>query len=343
MITKKELKSIGAKIGTILRRISETELYGNMHIIDSPPRRECQYWKYSISVILENQDAILYPVGYMIGEGDYANRDLDINQFFFNNDNLLEEFDILNLNGKLNDIIPLLGRIEELTKLQFGVTIVLDSYLRSKNTWKRSLCEEHILIIHLDEDDILKLGPIQCMQNERNVIRINENNKITSYRIPFDKTNMFDSYAEDEENSCKRLFDYDVALSFAGEDRDYVEKVAEELVSQGIRVFYDKYNQYVLWGKDLYTHLDHIYNKKAKYCILFLSMYYANKIWTNHERKSAQARALEEKGEYLLPVRFDKTEIPGIRPTLGYINANDYSPKELAQIFKDKLDEAQSS
>ena len=42
---------------------------------------------------------------------------------------------------------------------------------------------------------------------------------------------------------------YDVALSFAGEDRHYVERVAKELQRRGIRVFYDKYEQTELWGK----------------------------------------------------------------------------------------------
>ena len=42
---------------------------------------------------------------------------------------------------------------------------------------------------------------------------------------------------------------YDVCLSFAGEDRDYVNKVAEELRSAGVRVFYDLYEQVDLWGK----------------------------------------------------------------------------------------------
>jgi hypothetical protein len=39
------------------------------------------------------------------------------------------------------------------------------------------------------------------------------------------------------------MFDYDVALSFAGEDREYVNQVAGVLNELGIRVFYDKYEQ----------------------------------------------------------------------------------------------------
>jgi hypothetical protein len=34
---------------------------------------------------------------------------------------------------------------------------------------------------------------------------------------------------------------YHVALSFAGEDRGYVERVADQLVSDGVSVFYDKF------------------------------------------------------------------------------------------------------
>ena len=44
---------------------------------------------------------------------------------------------------------------------------------------------------------------------------------------------------------------YDVVLSFAGEDREYVEECADILTALGIKVFYDSYEQDVLWGKDI--------------------------------------------------------------------------------------------
>jgi hypothetical protein len=115
-------------------------------------------------------------------------------------------------------------------------------------------------------------------------------------------------------------FQFDVALSFAGEDREYVNTIADQLRKHGIKVFYDRYEQATLWGKDLYEHLDHVYQRAARYCVLFASEHYARKVWTNHERKSAQSRALHENEEYILPVRFDDTEIPGLRPTVGYID-----------------------
>jgi hypothetical protein len=111
-------------------------------------------------------------------------------------------------------------------------------------------------------------------------------------------------------------FAYDVALSFAGEQRTYVEKVAAALRRRGVRPFYDDYDKASLWGKDLYEHLDWVYQKGARYCVLCASEAYAAKVWTTHERRSAQARALQASEEYVLPVRFDDTEIPGLRPTV---------------------------
>ena len=132
-------------------------------------------------------------------------------------------------------------------------------------------------------------------------------------------------------------FEYDVALSFAGEDRAYVEKVADYLKENSVKVFYDDFEKIDLWGKNLYEYLDSIYREKSRYCVMFFSSSYAKKIWTNHERKSAQARAIKEKGEYILPARFDKTEIPGIIPTVSYIDLSSLEPEELGKLIMKKL------
>lgn len=130
---------------------------------------------------------------------------------------------------------------------------------------------------------------------------------------------------------------YDIALSFAGEDRKYVEEVANELQRMGVGVFYDKFETATLWGKDLYSHLQKVYQQEAKYTVIFISEHYAEKLWTNHERKMAQARAFEESEEYILPARFDDTEIEGITKTTGYIDLRQYSSKEFCNIICKKL------
>ncbi len=130
---------------------------------------------------------------------------------------------------------------------------------------------------------------------------------------------------------------YEIVLSFAGEDRAYVKQVADFLIDNDVVVFYDGYEEATLWGKDLAEHLDAVYRSSARYCVMFISQHYARKIWTNHERKSALARALEERHEYILPARFDDTELPGIRPTLGYVDLAHKIPSQLGTLILQKL------
>lgn len=131
--------------------------------------------------------------------------------------------------------------------------------------------------------------------------------------------------------------EFDVALSFAGEDRKYIERVANFLRKMGIKVFYDKYEEATLWGKDLYEHLIDIYKNKSRYTVIFASKHYSEKLWTTHERRAAQARALESHREYILPVRIDDTEIPGILSSTGYIRSKNFSPRKLAELIKIKV------
>ncbi|WP_373523115.1 TIR domain-containing protein [Aquiflexum sp.] len=134
-----------------------------------------------------------------------------------------------------------------------------------------------------------------------------------------------------------RQIEFDIALSFAGEDRNYVDEVANILKLKGISVFYDKFEEANLWGKNLYEYLSDIYRNKALYTIMFISESYNNKMWTNHERQSMQSRAFQENQEYILPARFDKTEIPGLLSTIGYISLNDKSANDFCEVIFKKL------
>jgi hypothetical protein len=136
---------------------------------------------------------------------------------------------------------------------------------------------------------------------------------------------------------------YDLALSFAGEDRHFIEKVADILKDSGISVFYDKFEEANLFGKNLITHLRKVYFEEAKYTVIFCSKNYLNKIWTVHERKSAQDRALiEGDGEYILPVQLDDTpitDIPGIPLSIGYIDLRNADSIYLCKILCEKLNQ----
>lgn len=130
---------------------------------------------------------------------------------------------------------------------------------------------------------------------------------------------------------------YDIALSFAGEDRDYVEKIANRLKNRGIKVFYDKFEVENLFGKDLYQYLSYIYRDAARYCMIFISKYYKEKAWTGHELKNAQNRAFKENKEYILPIFLEDVQIEGLLDTLGHLKASEYSISEIVDITIKKL------
>ena len=135
---------------------------------------------------------------------------------------------------------------------------------------------------------------------------------------------------------------YDVALSFAGEDRHYAEQLANRLQTEGYSVFYDKNELANLVGKNLYDRLSSIYKDEAWYCVMFLSEHYGQERWTRHERESAQAREFEEDREYIIPIRLDDTEIPGILPTDGYLDLRSMGIEAICQVLVEKLSDITS-
>ncbi len=132
-------------------------------------------------------------------------------------------------------------------------------------------------------------------------------------------------------------FKYDVTFSFAGEDRNFVEQVASFLKKNDIKVFYDRFEETALWGKDLGVHFEYIYRKSAKYCVVFISKHYKEKLWTRYEVKNALSRAIENDEGYILPARFDDTEIDGIRPTIGYLDLRKLNPQEFGKLIVAKI------
>lgn len=136
--------------------------------------------------------------------------------------------------------------------------------------------------------------------------------------------------------------EYDVALSFAGEDRAYVEQVAEELRNLGITVFYDRFEEVELWGTDLAEHLGQVYGRDSRFVVMFLSKAYAAKAWPKHEKQFAIGRQLATGEQRILPVRFDDTEIPGLPPTIGYLDLRVLTPGKLAELIRQKIDRTEA-
>jgi len=91
-------------------------------------------------------------------------------------------------------------------------------------------------------------------------------------------------------------------------------------------------------GRNLQEYLTGIYLKQARFCIMFISQAYAEKMWTRHERRTAMARAMEQKRAYILPIRLDDTELEGLLPSVAYITFSDHTEDEIVEMILAKLD-----
>ena len=130
---------------------------------------------------------------------------------------------------------------------------------------------------------------------------------------------------------------WDVALSFAGAQRGYVEQVAGALKAWGLRCFYDADEQIELWGKYLAEELPDIYGEQAAAVVVFISAEYAARDWTRLERRAALARAVRERREYVLPARFDDTPLPGLLSDMVAVDLRTRTPQQFAAMLADKL------
>ena len=130
---------------------------------------------------------------------------------------------------------------------------------------------------------------------------------------------------------------YDVAFTFAGEDRDVVEKI-KEIVSNEFSVFYDNDNQAELVGKDLYRYLRDLYAHNAKYVACFLSEHYYKKTWTGLEFSAIRERLMNTffDSDFLIPILLDDTPlIRDIPSFIGFYKHTDIA--KTADLIKSKI------
>lgn len=135
-------------------------------------------------------------------------------------------------------------------------------------------------------------------------------------------------------------YPWDVAVSFAGEDRNVVEEFKDTLNNSGYTVFYDFDVQHQLWGTDLRIKLADVYANDAQYMVIFLSKHYPEKDWTNFEFEIGKEAKAKRTGTYLLPVKLDDVIIVGLSSNVGYMDLKKCSPKDLANFLIDKIEQS---
>jgi hypothetical protein len=130
-----------------------------------------------------------------------------------------------------------------------------------------------------------------------------------------------------------------VALSFPGEHRDYVERVAVALGEklQRDQVFYDRWFEAELARPNLDTYLTAIYHSQSELLVVFLCEAYDRKEWCGLEWRAVRDLIKRRVDSKIMLVRLDDSEIPGTLSIDGYISAVNRPPQELASLILSRV------
>ncbi len=130
---------------------------------------------------------------------------------------------------------------------------------------------------------------------------------------------------------------FDVAISFAGTERQYARAIAAIATENGLKVFLDEMYQAHLWGENLVEELSDIYSKKAQYCVVIVSKDYSSRIYTNVERRAALDRAIQHRTSYILPVVVDDSWIQGLPRATAYVDLRQKSVITICRLLIEKI------
>lgn len=134
-------------------------------------------------------------------------------------------------------------------------------------------------------------------------------------------------------------FKYDVAVSFAGKQRPYVEKTVIAAKSRGLKVYYDRDMANELWGANFIVEQRKVYGQHARFVVVFLSKEYLSRVVPMDELFAAMTQDVRRQGSCILPVLVGKVDVPPslISPHIGYLEAKNFTPDQLAHELHIKV------
>ena len=141
---------------------------------------------------------------------------------------------------------------------------------------------------------------------------------------------------------ARRQQKYAVALSFAGTERAFAHSIAAGIRKEGIAVFYDRFEEHELWGRNLHETLRQVYTRDCRYCLVILSPAYLSRMWPIFERRQIIDRMATEHGQdAVLPIRLDgfKDEVPGLSDGIGYLSVSTSEHQRVVNTLLKKLGE----
>lgn len=107
--------------------------------------------------------------------------------------------------------------------------------------------------------------------------------------------------------------EWDIAISFAGENRDLAKFIAEKLRELDVSVYFDEYYETNYLGKRLGEQFEAVFSKGARYVVCLLDKNHKDKIWPTFERDTFTHRVKENA---VIPIYLDNEKFVGISADL---------------------------
>lgn len=126
---------------------------------------------------------------------------------------------------------------------------------------------------------------------------------------------------------------FNVAVSYASEQRPYVERFVKRLQSLKLQVYYDRNEQAQMVGKILDQELHKIYIQQSRHCVLFLSNEYIKKPVTRYESQIILSETLFKDG-FMYIFKFDDVTLPGLNRNFVYSSIKEFpNPEQYADFL----------
>lgn len=189
--------------------------------------------------------------------------------------------------------------------LGFEATFEFISFLRDKHNDYRRIC---IVLLNRNREGESLNEFLEKYPCKKHYFKLDYN-----YDVPDTEAahRLDESIVECHEDWFKKLYQYELAISYCSADRTIVAPIVN-LLNDKIateKIFYDADKQADLVGHDLENQLPGIYGIKSRYCAMFVSKEYINRMWPLLERKTALLRNEKEPG-FIIPISIDGAAIP---------------------------------
>jgi hypothetical protein len=125
---------------------------------------------------------------------------------------------------------------------------------------------------------------------------------------------------EEQRKKCgfratEREYDFDFAISFAGENRELARVIKAQLETLDCSVFFDELFEANYLGQAWHKTFMEIFSERSRFIVCILDKYHLEKIWPTFERECFSPRVAEAA---VIPIYLDETIFVGIpRDTVG--------------------------